>query len=195
MVDEDIDLKFRISKYLDHRRIPEESLKRNAEESLKILSSRDILIHMDALVLPTSNSSVLDFVSPRIFSQQMQDMYNGLINYEKYLVGKLAHMLPKNSWTEEQWACWIQNQIDSPHSLSIRTSSYRHQILQQVSECWKEYASACKQAVRKLFDEAQHQIDVETQIAVGESLASGADDAAAEQVPQLIAGEVGVVLS
>ncbi|RYH22708.1 hypothetical protein EON65_18760 [archaeon] len=145
---------------------------------------------MDSQVLSASKSSVLGFLSPRIFSQQLQDMYNGLIDYERFLVMQMADKLPKYSWTDEQWVEWTLTHISStthqttqhttqhtPSSISTHAQSYRAQVLQQVSAYWQEYVYACREEVRRLCDGVQQHIPLhKTSKQMTDSLGSGADD-------------------
>eukprot|EP01031_Cornospumella_fuschlensis_P024650 gene24650-29784_t len=102
-----IDLKDRIRKYLNSRK---SSLRCDltAEDFLSLLERSDIVIKINSEVLNSPRSAALALLSPLLFTQQTQELYNGLVDYEDYLVLCIFIKLPNHSWSNEMWNEWYR---------------------------------------------------------------------------------------
>eukprot|EP01031_Cornospumella_fuschlensis_P024602 gene24602-29721_t len=102
-----IDLKDRIRKYLNRGKssLPCDL---TAEDFLSLLERSDIAIKINSEVLNSPRSAPLALLSPLLFTQQTQGLYNGLVDYEDYLVLCAFIKLPNHSWSNEKWNEWYR---------------------------------------------------------------------------------------
>ena len=164
-----IDLKDRIRKYLNRGKssLPCDL---TAEDFLSLLERSDIAIKINSEVLNSPRSAPLALLSPLLFTQQTQGLYNGLVDYEDYLVLCAFIKLPNHSWSNEKWNEWYRVH-------SVASECHRANILKIARNCWQNFANTCRETVYKLCDNVQRYISLHRSSGhCTDNMSSSADD-------------------